>query len=428
MTVQISRTRQLGLFEANGIGFEEAFQIAVQSFKTQIISRGYKTIAVGFSGGKDSTAVVTLLAYLIKTKQLDLDPRNIHILYGDTGRELPPLHDNAMDLLAQLRAEGFNTKVVRPELDKTFWVNMIGRGIPVSHQFNRWCVSALKTDQMERVVRRIFYQQNQSALEQHLQDPAVHAKFKSYTPKGREAAVTKYFNRNGEKLLMVTGMRLGESLTRDQKIETICSVNGECGTGMWQPKAAEYDRLAPLVRWRTCHIFDWLAGWTEFLPNGHGYERWTRRVAKIYGDEDVRTGCLRCSVASVDRAADNIVKNMPEYRWIEATAKLRNLWDVLMSRRDLRLHQDGTAKSQTGDLGPYTFEARRYIYDYVMKIQMEIYRLGGTYQIISLEERERIFWHWQAGTWPQGWDGSQPVGSSRQLIPTGQSEFEMFGA
>jgi DNA sulfur modification protein DndC len=361
--LHIGRTRQLGLFEQNGIGFEEAYQIALESFRSQVVGRGYKTIAVGYSGGKDSTTVVSLLAYLIKTGQLAIEPRNVWILYGDTGRELPPLHDNAMAFLKHLRTEGFNTEIVSPDIDKTFWVNMIGRGIPVSHQFNRWCVSALKTGPMGGVVKTLFRRANQQEIQRYLQDPKTQLKFKRYTPNGRQQAIARHFNQNGQKLLMITGMRLGESLTRDQKIQTICTRNGECGTGMWQPDSPEYDRLAPLVRWRTCHIFDWLSGLAaEFIPGGHGYERWTKRVAKIYGDEDVRTGCLRCSVAALDRAADNIVRNFPEYKWIEATARLRDLWEILMSRRDFRLYHDGTAKSQTSDLGPYTFEARRFIY------------------------------------------------------------------
>ena len=427
-TIQITRTRQLGLFEQGGIGFEEAYQIALDSFQQQVVGRGYGNIAVGFSGGKDSTTVVTLLAHFIKTGQLDIDPRKVWVLYGDTGRELPPLHDNALELLKVLRSEGFNTKVVRPELDKTFWVAMLGRGLPLPHNFSRWCVSALKTDQMERVVSSLFYRASREKLEAHLRQPAIKNKFKTYTPKGREAATTRYFNQNGEKLLMITGMRLGESLTRDQKIETICSRNGECGTGMWQPQAPEYDRLAPLVRWRTCHIFDWLKDWNSaYGIEPHGY-RHTKQVAKIYGDLDIRTGCTGCSVAHKDSALENIVRSMPDYASLAPLLNLRVLWDILLTRRDFRLHQDGTATSQTNDLGPLTFEARLFAYNFLMKLQRDIYWLGGNYQIISLEERQRIFWHWQHKTWPKGWDGTQPVGNVSQLTPVGQGEFELFGA
>jgi DNA sulfur modification protein DndC len=437
-----TRTRQLGLFEQNGIGFEEAYNIALESFRSQVVGRGYKSMSVGFSGGKDSTTVVTLLAHFIKSGQLDLNPRNIWILYGDTGRELPPLHDNALALLRELGREGFNTKVVQPSLDKTFWVAMLGRGLPLPHNFSRWCVSHLKTDQMENVVRSLFYRQNQVALEAELKKPEVKAKFSTYTKKGRDAAITKFFNQHGKKLLMITGMRLGESLTRDQKIEHICTRNGECGTGMWQPKAPEYDRLAPLVRWRTCHIFDWLAGWAGFVEGPHGYETYTRQVARIYGDMDVRTGCASCSVAHKDTALENIVQNqkMPEYSYLKPLLKLRLLWEILMTRRNLRLWHDGTAKSQTKDLGPLTFEARRFAYVFVMKLQLEMNQLfyampkelqlkagNSPYQIISLEERQRIFWHWANKTWPQGWDGSQPVGNQSQLTPTGQTEINWFG-
>lgn len=423
--LQVNRTRQLGLFEANGIGFEEAYEIALASFREQASS--YSRIVVGYSGGKDSTTVVTLLAHFIKTGQLNIDPRNVWVLYGDTGRELPPLHDHAVYLLKVLRAEGYNTKIVKPKIDKTFWVAMLGRGLPLPHTFSRWCVSHLKTDEMSSVVSRLFREMSRDALESELQKPEVQKRFARYKPQGRRNAVAKILNQKGEKLLMVTGMRLGESITRDIKIEHICTRNGECGTGMWQPMANEYDRLAPLVRWRTCHIFDWLKDWLPaYGLDKHGYP--TQRVAEIYGDQDIRTGCAGCSVAHEDHALKYIVRAMPEYASLAPILKLRELWDILLSRRDFRLYHDGTAKSQTKDLGPLTFEARKFAYDFVMKIQKEIYDLGGTYQIISLEERERIFYHWQQGTWPTGWDGSQPVGNDRQLIPIGQGEFELFGA
>jgi DNA sulfur modification protein DndC len=430
-----------------GIDFEEAYRLAIDSFRQHISKRAYHAIGVGYSGGKDSTTVVTLLAHAIRTSQLDIDPSQVYILYGDTGRELPPLHENAMDLLAQLRREGFNTIVVKPDLDKTFWVSMLGRGLPLSHNFSRWCVSGLKTGPMGGVIKELYRQANQTAIEEWLRDPKVQQKMKGYTPIGRRQAVAKQFNKTGQKLLMITGMRLGESVTRDLKIETICTKDGECGTGMWKPEEPEYDRLAPLVNrrgnWRTCHIFDWLAGLADFLPGGghHGYEQWTRKVARIYGDADIRTGCLGCSVAHEDTALKSVIARMPqEYGHLAPILRFRKLWDVLMNRRDIRLWNDGSTKSQTKDLGPLTLEGRKLAYEFIMQVQAEIYRMGGRYQIITLEERERILYHWgkrpgyenlgKVGpiTWPNGgWDGSQPVGDVSQLAPSNQTEIEWFG-
>jgi hypothetical protein len=106
---------------------------------------------------------------------------------------------------------------------------------------------------------------------------------------------------------------------------------------------------------------------------------------------------------------------------------LRELWELYRTKRSYRLHNDGTGGKKAKDLGPLTMEARWEGLYFLDDLQDEIYRLGGTFQIIKPEERERIFQHWHDGSWPEGWDGTQPVGNARQLIPVGQTEFELFG-
>jgi DNA sulfur modification protein DndC len=425
-SISLNRSRQLNLFEEQKNPMNIALDLALASFREQ--ATGYERMSVGFSGGKDSTTTVTLLAYFIKTGRLDLNPKDITIFYGDTGRELPPLHDHAMLMLDFLAKEGFKPQIVKPKIDNTFWVRMLGVGIPVPTNFFRWCVGDLKIEPMEKVVKAAFRQSARKALEEYVRQPDTLKRYNRYKPQGIENDKVKFLNRHGSKLLMITGYRKGESLTRDLKIETICSTNGECGTGMWQPQAVEYDRLAPLVNWGTCNIFDWL---NNLLTEEDGYEpHWypTKAVARIYGDQDIRTGCAGCSVASKDTALERIVRFLPEFAYLAPLLKLRILWELVWSKREFRLHQDGTANSRATDLGPLTIEARKFMYRFIQGIQKEIYELGGHYQIISLEERERIFWHWENNSWPQGWDGSQPVGNFQQLIPAGQSELLLFGA
>lgn len=66
---------------------------------------------------------------------------------------------------------------------------------------------------------------------------------------------------HGEKFLMLTGVRTGESVARDQRIEASCGKNGaECGQGWFQEATpdAVADTLAPILHWRVCHVWDWL--------------------------------------------------------------------------------------------------------------------------------------------------------------------------
>ena len=58
--------------------------------------------AVAFSGGKDSTA----LAFLALDAAARLvPPPKVAVVYGDTGMEIPPLRERAMNTLAALREE-----------------------------------------------------------------------------------------------------------------------------------------------------------------------------------------------------------------------------------------------------------------------------------------------------------------------------------
>ena len=61
----------------------------------------YKHWAISFSGGKDSSAVVTLVIHLIETGQIP-KPESLTVIYADTRQELPPLHNTAIGLLNAL--------------------------------------------------------------------------------------------------------------------------------------------------------------------------------------------------------------------------------------------------------------------------------------------------------------------------------------
>lgn len=50
----------------------------------------HQHIAVAWSGGKDSTATLTLIIHLIDSGELP-QPERLYVLYADTRQELPPI-------------------------------------------------------------------------------------------------------------------------------------------------------------------------------------------------------------------------------------------------------------------------------------------------------------------------------------------------
>ncbi len=84
--------RNLSLFEAERLTLAESVALTAQS----LLEYGgdYRHWVIAYSGGKDSTATVTLVAHLIATGRVR-PPTSLTVLYADTGMELPPLHLSA---------------------------------------------------------------------------------------------------------------------------------------------------------------------------------------------------------------------------------------------------------------------------------------------------------------------------------------------
>jgi DNA sulfur modification protein DndC len=352
----------------------EAIRLTVNSLCEY--AKRYSHWAVAYSGGKDSTAVLTILHHLIEEGAVPR-PKTLTVLYADTRMELPPLHLGAMALLDTLRSEGIDCRVVLPELDDRFMVYMLGRGIPPpNNKTFRWCTSQIKIEPMQRSLKALR-------------------------------------DRIGEKILMLTGVRLGESAARDERIITSCSRdNTECGQGWLQIHTPEAicDTLAPLVHWRVCHVWAWL---TAHAPI-HGFN--TRLLATVYGGEEAeeihaRTGCIQCPLASRDTALDNLLKK-PEFAHLAPLKRLRPLYEELRFTRRFRLRKPGTEILKDGSigrnpqrLGPLTMEARQYGLSKVLDIQKD----AGV-SLINEEELDRIYVLIAAGTWPEKWTGDEPLG------------------
>jgi DNA sulfur modification protein DndC len=362
------------LFDGARMQLRDAFDLTCQSLTAY--GAMYDHWAIAFSGGKDSSATVTATVKAIRMGLVQA-PKTLTVLMSDTRMELPPLFGTAMQILAELRAIGIRTQVVMPKMEDRFFVYMLGRGVPPPSNTFRWCTAQLKIEPMI------------SAL-QALRDE------------------------HGQKFLMLTGVRLGESAARDARIQLSCGKNNsECGQGWFQiatPEAVA-DTLAPLLHWRLCHVWDWLTG---LVPEEleHGFS--TKLIAAVYGqDEDLethaRTGCVGCNLASRDFALESIIQR-PQWSHFSPLLELRPLYAEL-KKPENRLRKDGTETRKDGSLvanpcrmGPLTFAARRWALGRVKDIQA---RAGV--DLINAEEEAKIIELIDAGTWPRGWDGSEPV-------------------
>lgn len=105
---------------------------------------------IGFSGGKDSTALLQLVWLALKEIPSNLRKRKIFVVCNDTLVENPIITeyvDKILKLVQQAAVEqGMPIEVQKtiPRLEDTFWVNIIGRGYPVPNNAFRWCTDKLK--------------------------------------------------------------------------------------------------------------------------------------------------------------------------------------------------------------------------------------------------------------------------------------------
>jgi DNA sulfur modification protein DndC len=350
---------------------DDAIELSIASLNAY--GPQYRHWSIAYSGGKDSSATVAFVVWAIRKKLVN-PPESLTVLYADTRMELPPLQENALSLLETLRTQGVKTQVVLPEMDKRFYVYMLGYGVPPPKNRFRWCTPMIKVQPML------------AALEHLRQD-------------------------SGEKLLMITGVRLGESEIRDQRIALSCSRDdGECGQGWFQISTPESiaDTLAPLVHWRLCHVYDWL----YFHQDRHEFD--LSAIAAVYGDGDIRTGCIGCNLVDRDTALQRLIQK-PDWSHLAPLLEIKPLYRELIkpTRRKRKAcpekRQDGRWSVNVQRMGPLTMKARQC----GLKTVLDIQNRAGTC-LINEEEAARIREMWALDMWPRRWsaddiDATEPV-------------------
>ncbi|MBI3654108.1 MAG: phosphoadenosine phosphosulfate reductase family protein [Acidobacteria bacterium] len=373
-------TNHPSLFEELKLTLREAIELTAESL-TAYGSR-YRHWCAAYSMGKDSTTMITVAAHLISEGRIPA-PQSFTILLADTLLENPALFACAKQIMNEMRELGFDVRIVKPALDHRFFVYMFGRGVPPPSNRFRWCTEKLKVLPMKLPVEEI----------------------------ARE---------KGEKVLTLTGVRLGESAQRDLRIITSCTRDGgECGQGWYQESlpASATDILAPILHWRPCNVWAWLQTQAPAL----GFS--TRLICEAYGgleaeNINTRTGCIGCNLVTEDRALEVVLKQ-PGWSYLAPLRGLRQLYAELKKPGN-RLRKpggdkrkDGTLASKQQRMGPLTFDARRYGLSVVLDIQQQVNneaRLSSRPEIrlITDEERTRIEFLIAENTWPDGWSGTEP--------------------
>ena len=341
---------------------------------------------VGYSGGKDSTATLQLIWLALSELPPEHRTKVVHVISTDTLVENPIVAawvQGSLDVMRDAAiAAGIPIKpaLLRPRLDESFWVNLIGKGYPAPRPKFRWCTERLKIRPSNRFISEVV-------------------------------------TANGEAILCL-GARKAESTARARVLDR-------------NQRHRIRDRLSPSATLAGCSLYTPIEDWSNddvwlFLmqvPNcwGHSNKDLLGMYAGASADGecplvvdtstpscgDSRFGCWVCTLVEQDKSMTAMIHNDEEKAWMMPLLQLRNDLDSRGSPansdtgsdhhlRDFRRMTGTIQIMQNGKPvpGPYTQESRADWLRKLLKAQTWIRRHGPAdvqkIELISLDELQEI--------------------------------------
>jgi DNA sulfur modification protein DndC len=350
---------------------------------------------IGYSGGKDSTAVVQHVWYSLSKLSPEELKKPVYVISSDTLVESPIIVEQITRTLSRIDSAAveqklpFRTEIVKPAIHDTFWVNLIGKGYPAPYKRFRWCTDRMKIQPANQFIK--------STAE-----------------------------RFGE-VVLVLGVRRSESATRAQAM-SLHKRHGESLSRHSDMAAAWV--YTPIEDWSTNDVWTFLlSAPSPWGNNNHDLVAMYRNAnagecplvvdTKTPSCGNSRFGCWVCTVVEHDRTMEAMVENgedwmepMLEFRdWLASTqdpATKRGIRDV--RRRDGRVHTWGENKDKI-IWGPFKFEFKQEILRRLLRAQKKVRDLEENTKtlLISMEELEEIrrLWRMECADWedtlPQIW-------------------------
>jgi DNA sulfur modification protein DndC len=333
---------------------------------------------IGFSGGKDSTAALQLVWYALLRLPPEKRTKHIYVVSSDTLVEAPAIVERIDTNRHRINQAARQAKLpmtahkVTPDLDDSFWVNLIGRGYPAPYNRFRWCTDRMKIKPTNRFVMD---------------------------------KVTEH----GE-VVVVLGVRKAESVTREQVINLHKITGSRLSRHSMLPGAYVY---TPIEDFTVKDVWDYL-----FLEsNPWGVDNMGLR--ELYESADgecplvidtltpscgnTRFGCWVCTVVDKDKSMEAMVNSGDD--WMQPMLDFRNFIantqdpDTKAGTRRI-VRRDGRVWIKDGKLiyGPYTFDFRQELLRRLLRAQKEVRQRSGdpTLKLIQDDELHAIRRVWRS--------------------------------
>ncbi len=124
----------------------------IRDFLSHLYKEDNRPWLVGFSGGKDSTMLASLIFEAVLSAPAVQRKKPVAVLCTDTRVEIPAIVEmvegtlTRMQKFSQQNDLSIEVNLLRPPPEQSFWVNVIGRGYPPPNRTFRWCTQRLKID------------------------------------------------------------------------------------------------------------------------------------------------------------------------------------------------------------------------------------------------------------------------------------------
>jgi DNA sulfur modification protein DndC len=144
----------------------------------------------GFSGGKDSTMLASLIFEAVLSVPAAQRKKPVSVLCTDTRVEIPAIAEmvegtlTRMQKFSQQNDLNIEVSLLKPPPEQSFWVNVIGRGYPPPNRTFRWCTQRLKIDPVTVFVNQRIGHWGEAIL--HLGARRAESSTRAQTMAGRE--------------------------------------------------------------------------------------------------------------------------------------------------------------------------------------------------------------------------------------------------
>jgi DNA sulfur modification protein DndC len=355
---------------------------------------------IGFSGGKDSTCVLSLVYTALIELPPKLRKKHIYVVSSDTLVETPVVVDMIQRTLVAINEAAVHEQLplsahsVEPKTDQTFWVNLIGRGYPAPNQTFRWCTERMKIDPVSTFILDTVAQYGET--------------------------------------IVVLGSRSQESASRAQVIAKHKIDGTALSRHSSLPNAYTY---MPIESWSADDV--WMYLMSAPCPWGGSnrmlfelYKGSNQGECPLVIDKSTpscgnsRFGCWTCTVVTEDKALHGLIESGAA--WMEPLLKFRNKLyasrqpDNAEEYRNFR-RRTGRVSYNSGDIkddnikevrhipGPYWLSKRKEFLKELLEIEKEINDAGREIELITRPELHVIRREWLRDPNEPDWEDSLPA-------------------